>query len=274
MTSLFRIEVLEAQNDQGYGETLHIRPLRFATYTIAAVVIVVVITIYLSLSSFTRKHTVQGLLQPSGGNITISASQGGIAANVFVAEGDEVEAGQQLLQLRRGEWLESGSEAFLFHYEELKKQKEWLIERIDNTDAIFTMERTNLELEAKTVDASVEKLIKQIDIQKKQVANLKKSLRSKGNLLTKGLLSQEEYIGHQNQYLATTERLNDIKFELTSREIEQESLANRLKNLSLTQAENLITLKEQLSSKEQQIIDSQVRQQSIIRAPVSGRGMT
>lgn len=271
MSSLFRIEVLEAQTDHGFGETLRIKPVRFAVYTIGAVAVVAILAIYLSLSTYTRKHTVQGLLQPSGGDVTIASSRQGVVADIFVTEGQEVKEGQELLEIRRGEWLQGGSEAYLSHYKELQKQKQWLNDRLENSSTIFAMERTNLELERDTVLASIDLLREQIEIQNQQIKNLEKTLKSKGTLQTSGLVSEEEYIAQENQYLTTVERRNNLKYELKSKRIEHKSLKNRIANIGLTQDEKLIALKERLSTKEQEIIDSQVQQRSILRSPINGR---
>lgn len=273
MSSLFRIEVLQAQADHGYGETLKIKPIRFAVYSIGTLVIIIALAIYLSLSTFTRKYTVQGLIQPSGGEVTLSTSRGGTVFKVFMAEGDQVFEGQELIEIRRGEWTQSG-EAHLENYKELNTQKDLLTTRLNNTVKVFALERSSLERDKETLDISLSLLEKQIALNHQKNSNIEKSLKAKKNLMDRGLLSQELYATQENDYLSQLEKYNSLLLEQNTKKIQLAGLENQLGNLNLTQQEQLISLKELLSSKNQEIIQAQAQQRTILRSPISGRVIT
>lgn len=76
------------------------QPVKFFVITVVMFIAVGALVFYLMNGEYKRKETVLGYLAPAGGVSMIRADQGGRLTQVFVSEGDYVEAGTPLFESR------------------------------------------------------------------------------------------------------------------------------------------------------------------------------
>src|SRR5262245_59010909 len=93
---LFRRQVLEAWRTSWLGGISLAQPLGQWLLTITALLAALVIALYLTFGSYTRRSTVPGRLVPTQGLATVLAPASGIVEQVQAAEGARVAAGQVL----------------------------------------------------------------------------------------------------------------------------------------------------------------------------------
>ena len=93
---MFRVEALEAQKQKLHGDVFLTQPISFNAITILIVSIIAVIAVLLVTGSYARSEHVTGHLVPSKGLVRLQASQFGTLSNLYVREGDQVDAGQAL----------------------------------------------------------------------------------------------------------------------------------------------------------------------------------
>lgn len=94
--SLFRKEVFEAKRTGWLGGISLAQPIPLWLLTSAAVGAALVVVLFLTLGTYTRRSTVVGQLVPSKGLATVMAPATGVVNKLDVAEGDRVLAGQIL----------------------------------------------------------------------------------------------------------------------------------------------------------------------------------
>ena len=99
MKSLFREQVLSQQTSRMQGEVSLVQVPTFVWMTGLIVFIVVCSLIFTLTASYSRKAVVFGVLQPEHGVIRVQTSQPGTVQQLMVKEGEQVAAGQPLLQL-------------------------------------------------------------------------------------------------------------------------------------------------------------------------------
>lgn len=95
--TLFRKEVSAAQTAQWLGSVRLHRPLSFTLVTGSAVGIALLLVAFATWGEVNRKARLSGLLVPTLGTLNISAPQAGTVAQLPVAEGQTVQAGDVLL---------------------------------------------------------------------------------------------------------------------------------------------------------------------------------
>lgn len=96
-SNLFRPEALAAATSR-FGSP--IRPIGLNTTILTGFLLMILVGVsaFLASSSYTRKETVPGVVQPSAGSARVATLSPGVISEVFVAEGQYVEAGMPILQ--------------------------------------------------------------------------------------------------------------------------------------------------------------------------------
>lgn len=98
-SDLFRREVVEARKQDWLG-SVHLSTTRMAWPMAGlACAALLVLTLVLTLGSYTRKERVQGQLHPSTGLHTVAVDASGTLQRRLVAEGERVVKGQPLLEI-------------------------------------------------------------------------------------------------------------------------------------------------------------------------------
>jgi len=174
-TPLFRAEAMEAKKGSYFGKTLIITPLSFSVWTFGISAIALVIGLYLYFGEYSKRQTVEGMLVPDKGIMTIYAKNPGIITKKFVTQGDKVAQGQ-LLYLISTEQESLGGPG---------------------------MAAQQIEL-----------LEKQIEVQKNKIAMFEKSAAGYDDLLSKHYISQNDYQRRQEEYFSAKLALHDFEKQL------------------------------------------------------------
>ncbi|WP_261333807.1 HlyD family secretion protein [Rhizobium leguminosarum] len=70
--------------------------------------ILIAVLIFLSIASYSRVVTATGIIQPDKGVAVVMPSRSGVIMKMMVADGDQVEEGQELVAVRSEDYLVSG----------------------------------------------------------------------------------------------------------------------------------------------------------------------
>ena len=98
--TLFRKEALDHKRRKLHGDVILVQPVGFFVMTAVFFAVVMALVFFMMNGEYKRKETVIGYLTPSNGLSIIRADQGGRLTQVFVNEGDVVEAGTPLFESR------------------------------------------------------------------------------------------------------------------------------------------------------------------------------
>lgn len=175
-TPLFRAEAMQAKKGSYFGKTLIITPVSFSIWTFGISAVALVIGLYLFFGEYSKRQTVQGILVPDKGLMTIYAKSPGVVIKKFVTQGDKVIQGQ-LLYLISTEQEALGEQG-------LAAQQIALLE-------------------------------KQIEVQKNKVAMFEKSAVGYENLLKQHYISQNEYQRRQEDYFAAKLAMHDFERQIS-----------------------------------------------------------
>lgn len=93
---LFRKEVLEAKRTSWLGGISLAQPLRLWLMTAMAITAALVVALFLTLATYTRRSSVVGQLVPAQGLAAVLAPATGVVSRVDVAEGGRVVEAQTL----------------------------------------------------------------------------------------------------------------------------------------------------------------------------------
>ena len=178
-TPLFREEAMQAKKGSYFGKTLIITPIAFSVWTIGIAAISLVIGLYLFFGEYSKRQTVDGILVPDKGIITIYAKSPGVVVKKFVAQGDKV-VKDQLLYLISTEQESLGQQGLAAQQIELLK--------------------------------------KQVEVQKNKIAMFEKSAAGYEDLLKNHYISQNDYQRRQDDYFSAKLALHEYEKQLSRAE--------------------------------------------------------
>ena len=182
---LFRKEVIEHQRQRLHGSVLALPKVSHSIIASFIACWTLIVIVWLCTSSYARKVTVLGWLEPPEGLIRIYPEASGLVKEILVKEGDEVDEGQILLVISGDVSLASGGRLEARLLEEFKEQKKLLEEQLIRLAQIRTVNQADLiqqfnsAKDELTILASqkttLEKRYELIGNQKSRIAQLAKS---------------------------------------------------------------------------------------------------
>jgi len=105
---LFRANAIKQQSARLDGDVIIAQPLSSILLTAILVCVVLALITFLSLASFNRKETVTGYLKPDMGLAKVMSPRSGVIQQVFIEDGQQVQAGERLALLRMPDQLAMG----------------------------------------------------------------------------------------------------------------------------------------------------------------------
>lgn len=268
-SSLFRKECLENQSVVSNGHVLIINPLSHLCLVILVCVVLAALILFFVFGSYTRSETVSGFLQPSDGLSRISGVQSGTVEELYVKEGEVVQAGTSLLRIRTGRLLVDGSlEGQL--QEQLDLAIVSLQVQIDQSRTLAEVEKRKLAQLQKDLQQQRKHLVEQLTTQKKYVAVLEQELSVLENLLARKHISKSDYNGKLSILLTAQLELQGLKKEKAALEARYSEVKSEYQKIDLDSESRVAALMQSVSEMRQRLIESQSRSSYVLTAPVSG----
>lgn len=133
MTDLFRKQAVEQQTQRLHGDVLLLPRTSHSLIVLLLLFWLTAVVIWLATSSFARKETVMGWLEPADGVVRVYAHSAGIVKKVLVSDGDWVDVDQPLAIVNGDRVLTSGYHLETLLLNEYDSQKALLNEQLNRT---------------------------------------------------------------------------------------------------------------------------------------------
>lgn len=269
--SLFRPEVLQKQQQRLAGAVHLTRPVPLVWLTALLLLMVSAALVYLANAQYSRKQTVQGVLQPSAGTVRLQLAESGIIRQLLVSEGQHVTVGQPLLVLDKQQFDASQNElssTLLSQNEQVikqlqldrqQKQQQHQLQLQQQRDKIMALARDLDELQQQQ-----QTLQHRVQLNKEQLSQLNK-LQGSGYISQLEITKQKDALlqleqQHQQQQAAQVK----VQAEITQAE-------QQLAQLPLQQQAELSVIDNQLAGQTSQQAKLSQQQSSTLVAPSAGR---
>jgi membrane fusion protein len=132
---LFRREALDAAASTGLGRPVNFYPTTWLLLGAGLLVMVTVLGFALATGNYNRKETVGGIVRSVGGEVKVIAPSPGLAARVYVTEGQRVQAGEPILAVTTGKTGMDGRPADATSLVSIDREIASLTARLDALDA-------------------------------------------------------------------------------------------------------------------------------------------
>ena len=276
--TLFRKEALDHKRRKLHGEVIVVQPVGFFVMTVVFFAVTLGLVFFLLNAEYKRKETVIGYLEPANGLSIIRAEQGGRLTQVFVNEGDVVEAGAPLFESRVDIETEGGfiGERRL---ESTDVRLTELREQLGNSKKRFAQDKIRLISQAANYERELEGLGRRKLLQKKAV-NLAAAQLEKYERLTKQeVTSQLELDNSRSNDINNRIALENIDQQIVAREGTLSEVRFAITGLKTNEARELSQIRIQISQLEESRASLEASSSYLVRSPIAGtitalQGMT
>lgn len=268
--SLFREKVIETRRDRLLGAVALNTPLSAWLFTAFLLTIVASIAAALVFGTFVRRERVAGFLVPDRGLIHVYARDAGVVEQVYVREGDAVEAGAPLVTINKETGLEGVRETVSLALGNLDEQERALRRRLDLTKLKFKSEREGLELSRDSLAGEIEPLREQRSAQTQRAGLAAAQAANSSHLVEKGIMSLTETQRRQDQSLAQKQAGNEVERLILTYGRERKNVESQIKLLPVQEEIAVTEIREQLSALAQRRIEMRRLGHVVIHAPVPG----
>jgi len=267
--TLFRKEVLNHKRRKLHGDVILVQPVGFFVMTAVFFAVTLGLVGFLLNGEYKRKETVLGYLAPSNGLSIIHADQGGRLTQVFVNEGDYVEAGAPLFESRVDVDTEGGfiGERRL---ESTDVRLSELDEQLTNTRKRFSGDRERLTSQVLNYERELEGLFRRLALQRKAVNLGAEQLIKFERLTQQEVTSQLELNNSRSNDINQRLALESIEQQIVSREGELEETKFTISGLEANEERELSQIRVQISQLQDSRTSIEASSRYRVRSPVAG----
>ncbi|WP_404397707.1 HlyD family secretion protein [Idiomarina loihiensis] len=267
---LFRNNAIKAQANKLDGDVIVAQPVSATVLTSCLLAAVAIAIVFLASSSFNRKETVSGFLQPDSGISRIAAPRNGVISDIYVNDGEVVKKGQPLILLKTPEYLAGGESLSELISGNLIEQVEILKNRAAQTRRQSDSQKRELEQRIKYHTAQLRDMQEQQNLLQERLDLNKARLTDMSTLSDSGLLATDEVRQQQELILNARQQLAELRVTEQSHESQLEQLSGELARLPDETDQQLSVINSEITRLEQQQLELGARSEILITAPVGG----
>lgn len=271
MTDLFRREaIFHATQQRLSGPVVLATPLSVRCLGSVMAAIVLGAVIFVSMASYARKATVTGWLVPDRGLIRATASSGGFILSLGVKEGDRIEQGAKLAEIRiaadtaAGNVGEQAIAQLRAEAEAAKAKAQSQIERLDAESVQAAARLGKLRDELHEVQMQVELQDQRVHLARQEAA------RSEG-LASRGLLSLRDRDARRGAVLSAEQDMATQRRLISSTERDMADVTARLSAIVIEKATAAAESRAAEANLEQRMNDAEAHRVQFVLSPVAGR---
>lgn len=267
---LFRKEVVDSHRNRLHGEILLLPRFSHSLILGGLLLWFFVVVTWLMLSSYARKETVLGWLEPPSGVVRIYAEDTGIIKKVLVTEGEFVDENQPLIIVNGDKILATGDQMEARLLEEYESQRELINEQLLRAQTIYSKRKSDIEKRIFTARQELDMGSEQLNTISERYQLIDKQVERYRLLKQQGHVSTLEYDNALTQELT----LRSDKQALLRSQIAQKNLIEQLQTeqqlLPDENANALGQLREKLSDIAQQMAQLSGQRSHVIKSTRSG----
>lgn len=268
-SSLFRQEVLAARSDTSAGPALTIRPVGAGPLTLFFAALCAAVLLLLVLGSYTKKERVQGVVRPLAAVAAVVTPSAGVVQRVHVSEGQQVKAGQPLVEIGNDRYSDEGNTATMLE-DKLSAQRERMQaqghHQSEAHQAALTALAQRIEqarYDLATLDEETRLLTQQIDASQAMLRQLEP-------LMAERIISSVQIEQQRQTLLEQTARLQGLKRQRAAAAAAMAQASGERARLSAIHASDSAGLAREQLALEQEQLQRRGARVVVLRAPIDG----
>ncbi len=269
MRSLFRPEVLQAQQQQWLGRVQLVQPLSVTLMCLGALAVAAALLAFLVVGQYTRKATADGVLMPDRGLIRLVPAAAGTVVERHVAEGQAVQAGDVLFVL--------ALERALLAPQAQAEVRRSLEERRRSLRQAAEQERSLLQSRQSALDRRLQALameLAQVDsesaLQRQRLALAQESLARLASLAAEQFISSAQVQAKNEEVLGLRAAGQALERQRAALTRERAELEGDRHGLPLASAGALAAIERETALLAREAAETDAEHRLVMRAPQAG----
>lgn len=268
-TPLFRPQAMQARGDAADGAALDIHPVGGRALTLFAATLCLAVVLVLVFGAYTKKERVQGVLQPRNGVALITTGETATLQALRVQEGQRVQAGDVVAELRQERFTDEGSASGQIEAS-LQGQRERIADQAEGQAQALRAQVDALHQRIQRHQQDARSLQTDIALQQEQIASARRVLDQMHPLLQERIVSQLQYEQQRQSWLDHTARLQGLQRQLGSAQSELSQAREERARLQAEHRVSQASLGRDLLSLQRESAQQRSQRLTWLRAPVGG----
>ncbi|MFN4053614.1 MAG: HlyD family secretion protein [Alishewanella aestuarii] len=268
---LFRENAIKQQSARLDGDVIIAQPLSSTLLTAILVCVVLALITFLSLASFNRKETVTGYLKPDIGLAKVMSPRSGVIQQVFIEDGQQVQAGERLALLRMPDQLAMGDSLSSTLQQAIEQQIALVSQRREQVITQFNQQASEYQSRLRLSQNLLQDLRAQQQLLQERLALHLQRQQDYIALQQRGAISATELQQQQELVLNLRQQLAELNASAQNQKAQFAQLEGLIERLPGEQQQQLALLDSELSRLSQQYTELSARGEMLITAPISGR---
>lgn len=268
---LFRQEAIDAQREKFLGEATIARPVPAWVFTALAAGVAVLLIAVALWGQYTRRERVEGYIALDTGAARVSSPDAGRITELFIKEGDEVKAGDEMARISYDRSTASGASSSEASAHEMGARRQMLEKEQSQLRELGAQQVEQVRRREKDLDNELKQIDQEMKLQEVRIKSAREQLeRYRGlagekQFVSEALVKQkQDEVTDQEIRLQTLRRQRaQVERDLASAKLEEPTIALR----SRTQVEQL---SRQMSELREGMAQVEARRETVIRAPMAG----
>jgi membrane fusion protein len=268
--SLFRLEAIEFQRKRAWSGAPTAPPL--ATWLLTGFIAAAILAagIFLALGTYSRKETVAGYLTPTSGIARVLPSAAGVVAELYVADGDTVAAGQRLLLIGSERHGAQGQAVDAAIIERLQAKRDAVASRIGIEQKSAGEQEESLQNALAGLEAEVATMADSMRTQRERLQVAHDQVEAVRPTVAQGFTSTTEFRRRQDIELSLQQATTELYRQISAKAVDVREKRLSLTSLQARTADNLAVLQAALADADAAIAEARGKQGYVVSAPVAG----
>ncbi|WP_158258453.1 HlyD family efflux transporter periplasmic adaptor subunit [Rhodopila globiformis] len=269
--SLFRAEAVEFRRNRAWSGTTIAPPLAMWLLTAFLSASVFAAGIFLSVGTYAEKETVYGYLTPITGIAKLMPAEPGSVAELYVADGETVTAGQRLLLVKTERHGTQGQGVDTAILAGLKAKHAAIADRLDIERHHAAEQRQSLSDALAALEADIATLTDALRTQRQRLLVAHDQVEAVRSTVAKGYTSLTEFRRRQDMELSQRQAETEIYRQIAAKAVEVRAKRYAMAELDTKTADNLAVLRAAMADADASLAEAQARQGYLMTAPIAGR---
>lgn len=270
-TRLFREEVLEARSTSALGQIVLNPRVSMSWFAGVSAVIGLVVVLFMTLGSYTRRSTVTGQLVPSAGVIRVFTPQPGVVVEKTVVEGQVVKKGDVLYVLSSDRVGAGSREIQLDIGAQVDERKRSLEAEIVRNRSVETGDVGLLERRVGILRAEAAALQRQLEQQQIRLKIAEDARARYQGLADQDYIPREQLYQKEAELSEQQSRMQQLQRESLTGQRELATAVREIEATRMRFANQNSLLQRSISSAQQELTEVEGRRRVVITAPEAGR---
>lgn len=267
---LFRKEALDARRAGWLGGISLAQPTRLWMLTLAAAACGLVVAMFLTLGTYTRRSTVTGQLVPAKGLASVLAPSTGVVTTLDVAEGTRVREGQRLAVVTVPRATVAGGDTLAALEQRLERRLEGLVDGQDAQRELLGVQASGFRAQLAVARRELVQIEAEIDTRREQIRIADETLQRLRQLEDERYVSLLQINQQESNALSWRGEMQGLERQAITSRRTIAQLQHALRELPGQTRANEAGHVRDLALLEQEQLETQTRGALAVTAPVDG----